>query len=351
MELAITAAAVLFTVPAFAARGPAPRTAPVKQEKTAPSLSLAELVARRDLWPSKAALAKDVRLQGIGAVAKGTELRVQELSGRNVVLEHKGVLFDYPAADTDVLERARAAMAKLTPEQLALTQAVLLSKPDLWPLRVSLTADLGFTNGVTLPAGTEVVLRDLQADGVWLADRKSGENFQAAVQETDLLQRARERLALPEGERRPFFVRSIEATIEKDGKIGAEGALADADLILVYKGRKGCGRCAQFLPELQQFYAKTKPEHPRFEVVFASQDATPELAREYLAEAKVPGLAIAQSRNVEAANLASISGQLLPTVLLFDKSGKLLARNHPNAGSPTAADMLKEVEKRLKERP
>jgi hypothetical protein len=329
----------------------ASQDAPAKQEKAAPSLSLAELVARPDLWPKKTALKKNVRLSGMAPLAKGTEVRVQELKGSTVVLDAGRVLFDYPAADTDVLERAQAAIAKMTPEQLALTEATLLARSELWPLQVGLTAELGFTNGVTLEAGREVVLRDVQPGGVWLCDRKSGENFQAAIGETDLLQRARERLALPEKERQPFFVRALEATIEKDGKIGAEGALTNADLILVYKGRKGCGRCAAFLPELQSFYAKTKPAHPRFEVVFASQDATPELAHEYLAEAKVPGLAIAQERNLEAANLASISGQLLPTVLLFDRNGKLLTRNHPNAGNPTASDMLKEVEKRLKERP
>jgi hypothetical protein len=195
-----------------------------------------------------------------------------------------------------------------------------------------------------------VRLRDLAPDGVWLCDRPTGEVFQAAVQETDLVKRARERLALPEPEREPFFVRALEASIEKpdgSGAIGAPGALAGADLLLVYKGRKGCGRCAAFLPELREFYARVKPAHPRFEVLYVSQDATSELAREHRAEMKIPGQAIALERNLEAAHLASISGQLLPTVLLFDRKGELLARNHPNAGSPTAEEVLAELERRL----
>ena len=326
----------------------APQAEAAAKEKAASSLSLAELSARRDLWPEKVALKKDVRLNGVGKLAKGTEVRLQDLQGGTATVDAGNAVFDYPAADTDVLERARAGIAKMTPEQFALTEQSLMERTDLWPLQVALTAELGFTNGVTLPAGHEVVLRDLNKDGVWLADRKSGENFQAMVQETDLVRRARERLALPEKDRQPFFVRALEATIEKDGKIGAEGALAGVDLILVYKGRKGCTRCSAFVPELQKFYAKTKPENARFEVVFASQDATPQLAKEYMAEAKLPGLAIAQERNVEAANVASISGQLLPTVLLFDRNGKLLTRNHPNAGKPTGEDVLADVAKRLK---
>ena len=85
-----------------------------------------------------------------------------KLSGTNVVLEAGGNVFDYPAADTDVLERARAAIALMTPEQLALTEATLMTRTDLWPLQVALTGNLGFTNGVTIEAGREVVLRDIQ---------------------------------------------------------------------------------------------------------------------------------------------------------------------------------------------
>jgi hypothetical protein len=264
-----------------------------------------------------------------------------------VTLATDQVLFDLPLQDTDVLERARAAIARMTPEQLALTEASLRERSDLWPLEVALTADLGFTNGVVLEAGRSVRLRDLAPDGVWLCDRRTGEVFQAAVQETDLVKRARERLALSAAEREPFFVRALEASIEKDGVIGAPGALAGAELLLVYKGRKGCGRCAAFLPELREFYARVKPAHPRFEVHYVSQDATGELAREHRAEMKIPGQAIALERNLEAAHLASISGQLLPTVLLFDRKGELLARNHPNAGSPTAEDVLADLEQRL----
>lgn len=322
-----------------------------RQGQAAAGISQAELVARRDLWPEKTAMKREVRLSGMAPIAKGTELRVHELTAGFVVLDAGQVLFDLPLADTDVLERARAAMAKMTPEQLALTEASLLARSDLWPLQVALAAELGFTNGVSFEVGREVVLRGVQPDGVWLFDRPTGEAFQVSIQETDLVRRARERLALPAAEREPFFVRALEATIMKGDEIGAPGALGQSDLILVYKGRQGCGRCAAFLPELKSFYAKTKPAHPRFEVVFVSQDATPEQARAYQAEAKVPGLVIAQERNVEAAHLASISGQLLPTVLLFDRAGQLLAQNHPNAGRPSASDLLAEVEKRLQERP
>lgn len=314
-------------------------------------ISAAELAARVDLWPEKAALNKDVRLQGMAPIAKGTELRVLELNASMVTLATGEVLFDMPLQDTDVLERARAAIARMTPEQLALTEAVLRERSDLWPLEVALTAELGFTNGVVFEVGRMMRVRDLGPDGVWLCDRPTGEVFQAAIQETDLVKRARERMSLPEAEREPFFVRALEASIERDGAIGAPGALNGAELLLVYKGRKGCGRCASFVPELKRFYERVKPGHPGFEVLYVSQDATPELAREHRSEMQIPGLAIALERNLEAAHLASISGQLLPTVLLFDRKGALVAQNHPNAGTPTAEDVLAELEQRLADHP
>ena len=53
----------------------------------ATSMSLQELVARRDLWPAKVTLKKDVRLNGVGKLAKGTEVRLQELNGPSAVLD------------------------------------------------------------------------------------------------------------------------------------------------------------------------------------------------------------------------------------------------------------------------
>ena len=129
-------------------------------------ISAAELATRADLWPEKAAVNKDVRLQGMAPIPKGTELRVLELNASMVTLATDEVIFDMPLQDTDVLERARAAIARMTPEQLALTEAVLRERSDLWPLEVSLTAELGFTNGVVFEVGRAMRVRDLAPDGV-----------------------------------------------------------------------------------------------------------------------------------------------------------------------------------------
>jgi len=85
-------------------------------------------------------------------------------------------------------------------------------------------------------------------------------------------------------------------------------------------------------------------------VLFLSQDATAEDARAYAAEAKLPGRVIPFERRIEAAHVATIPGQLLPALYLFDRAGNLLLRNHPNGGTPSARDVLADLERRLEAR-
>ena len=93
-----------------------------------------------------------------------------------------------------------------------------------------------------------------------------------------------------------------------------------------------------------------KPTHPNFEAVFYSDDKNAGDAREVFAHEKLPGRAIAYDRRVEAADLSTRqTGQLLPLVYLYDKSGKLVANNHPDGGSPSASDVLAMLEKKLAE--
>ena len=332
-----------FLTLAPAAQEPAPAPAPKAAE-----LTLQSLAARRDLWPSSVAPRKDVRLNGAPPVKAGQVLRLHELTGTTVVLDSGEFLFDLPAADTDVLERARALLAALTPAQLALTAAELPARPELWPLRLKLTADIGLENGAFIPAGGDVSLRGIEGGMLSIYDRGTQAFFPVDPYETDIVPRARAALAAAPQE--PFFVRALEAALTGD-EAGAAAAqpLAGADFLLVYGGRKGCSRCAEFLPALQDFYARDKA-HAGFEVLFLSQDATAEDARAYAAEAKPPGRIIPFERRVEAAHVATIPGQLLPAVYLFDRSGNLLLRNHPNGGSPSARDVLADLEQRLAER-
>lgn len=346
-HLATLACTVFLATISPAQNEPAPPPAPRVE------LTLAELVSRRDLWPSEVTLRKDIRLSGAPMMRAGRTLPLHELAGQHAVLDGGDFLFDVPASDTDVVERARTLLASLTPEQLALSWAVLSKHGDLWPLRVKMMVDITFQNGIGIPAGREVAFRGFEGGLPSVYDRESETFFVVEPHETDLLARSRARMTAEKPDE-PFFVRALEASLvgaASPADAAVARPLAGADFILVYGGRKSCSRCASFLPELVEFRARAKAELGGFEIVYLPKDPTADEASAYLRENKLPFPAIDFDRRLEAACLATIPCQLLPTVFLFDRAGNLLARNHENGGAPTGRDLLKDLEKRLKARP
>lgn len=321
----------------------------------ASQIGLQELTQRRDLWPARVSLRKGFNFGGGDSVRAGQELGLQEVRGATLVLDTGRFVFDCPAGDTDVLERARALAAALTPEQLALTLATLRERSELWPLEVALRSTVELMDGTRIDGGQALVLRGFEGGEVSVLHRPSGIFFMIDPNDSDLIARSRERLKLPPEVREPFFVRSLEQAMEPRPE-AAEAtapayakALPGVDYILIFSGRQGCSRCAAFAPELKRFYEKNKPAHPGFEVVFASQDASVEAARAVAAEHGLPGRMIAPTRTLEAAQIANIPNRLLPGVYLFDRAGKMLERNDPEGGSPNGRDVLASLEQRLKQ--
>jgi hypothetical protein len=346
----VTASAPAASAPSLAktpepeAAAPVPAAAPPAPE---PQLPLAELLVQRDLWPPRVALVRPLTIERGVTLPVGHELAVYEFNGSFVTLYTGSDIFDVPVDQTDVLERAFATKAALTPEQLALTPDALVARPELWPESVRTTRRLAFQAGKELPVGTEAAVRTLTPGWVNLFAPELGDHFQAEAFETDLVARARERLRLPESERAPFFVRSLAAALDAPPEDAA--ALVEAGYVLVYRARLGCTRCAAFAPELAAAYTRLRAADPRFEAVFYSDDRSAEDARAVMEREQLPGRALRFDRRLAAADLASRSGQLLPLVYLYDRAGTLISQNHPNGGSPGARDVLATLEAKLAE--
>jgi hypothetical protein len=332
---------------------PAAGTAPARPTKLEPSrakadaMSVSELIARRDLWPTRVAFTQLARLDETTWWKAGDELSLHAWDEVNVGLDEGTFLFEWPADHTDVVERARALAASLTPEALSLTVDSLRERPELWPERLALTASLQFGNNTVVPAGREVSLRFFEGNDLAVWDSEVANYYTLAANETDLMARARERLLLPEKERVPFFVRSLAATLDP---AAGKAALADADYVLVYFGRLGCPRCSAFVPHLKDFVRASKESAPagsRFELVFLACDADAASAREYWSKADLPGGMIRFESRLAAANLMALPLETLPGLFVFDRKGELLDRNHPNAGSPSADDVLARFEARI----
>ncbi len=325
-----------------AAPAPAPST-------KAPLISLNDLANRRDLWPAKVKLTRKVGFSPTEIYQAGSEFELVDIQWQDVHVTSPDGVLEIPAASTDVLDRASALMGSLTPEQLAITAQNLPQHPELWPVEVALTRELDFSGGNKVPAGRTVYLRKFEGDQLNLYDRKLANWFTAAVNETDVLARARERVKLPEKDRTSFFARSVAAALENP--TGADKAFAETDYFLVYQAKLGCGRCAMFIPELKTFYDRMKAAHA-FETVFVSADTSAENMKQLQAKEKLPGRAVAFDKRLEAADLGTQTqnGDLLPLVFLYDRSGNLVARNQPAGGKPTAEDVLATLEKKLGEK-
>jgi hypothetical protein len=331
--------------PAPAPPQQAPRAKP--SQAAADALGVAGLVQRKDLWPARVAFRKLARLDVTTYWNPGDELPLVSWDGANVGLDEGTFLFEWPAADTDVVERARDLAASLTPEAFALTLDGLRARPELWPLRLELTATQQFSDGTLVPPGREVALRFFEGDFAAVYDREVANYYTVEPFQTDLFAQARARLALPEAERRPFFLRSLEAALDPAAGLAA---LGDPDYVLVYAGRLGCPRCKAFTPELDAFYRRARESAPagaRFELVFLSCDPTAESARQYWSQARLPGGAIAFERRLEAANLLALPLRTLPGLFVFDRNGEVVDRNHPDAGSPSAEEVLAKFDARV----
>jgi hypothetical protein len=338
--------------PAPAGAAPATRSAaptgPQPSRAQADAMSVAELVQRRDLWPTKVAFLEKTMLDPTTWWGPGDELPLVNWDGANVYLDEGSFQFDCPAERTDVIERTRNVAASLSAEALALTVDALRARPELWPTRLTLTVSLQLQGNTMIPAGREVALRFFEGNSLSVYDREIANYYLVESNETNLMARARERLKLPEAERQPFFIRSIEAALDP---AAGKAALADADFVLVYAGRLGCTRCAAFAPGLKEFYQRAQagaPQGSRFELVYLPEDSTADAARKYLSEAGLPGGAIAFERRLEVANLMTLPLQTLPGLFVFDRAGNVVDRNHPDAGSPSAADVLAKFEARVK---
>ena len=321
-----------------------PSTAKQPSKAAVDALSDADLLQRKDLWPKKVAFREIARLDATTWWKAGDELPLKDWDGANVILDEGSFLFDMPAAKTDVVERTRNEAAALSPEAFALTLPKLRERPELWPTRLAIASTLQFGDNTIVPPGREVTLRFFEGDQLAVWDREVNNYYTVDPQETDLLARSRAVLDLPAEQRTPFFIRSLAATLDKPEGEGAV-RLAKADYVVVYSGRLGCGRCAQFLPELKEFCSKNP--NPSYQVVFLSADPDAQSAQRYLAESQPPGVAIRFDRRYEAANLLALPLQILPGLFVFDRNGNLIERNDPNAGQPSANAVLASFQTRL----
>ncbi len=99
----------------------------------AQELSWQDLVQRSDLWPAQCTVKQTIKFTGGVTVQAGQKVDVLAFKANEVELKTTDGRTNFAAEpdETDVVELARAAYAKLTPKQRALTYPAIVQQKDL----------------------------------------------------------------------------------------------------------------------------------------------------------------------------------------------------------------------------
>lgn len=361
------------------------------QSQSRPQATVQTLISRPDLRPPTVTLKKDYTFNSGRSLRAGTELPVHAVERDGVVLDAGPFIFKADVADTDLLDRARALIAGLSDEALAVTYATLPRQPELWPTEVTLRSEANLGNGRLVPAGTVLVFNGFERQFASVYDLARELLFNTEPDTIDLLDRARAMTATPKSERRPFIVRCVEAAIASSPRPASqpaprpaaqpgtgreaiapdaelartpqgveEGAALDAapaadvpalagkDFLLVVRGGSTCPRCQAFLPELATRYAELRERYDNFELIYIpSVEHHPGDHERFVREMRTPGIIIPYARRHAVANLPRLEGRLLPIVHLIRPDGTIIFNAHPDGRGTTPSQVIDRLEQEL----
>ena len=250
-----------------------------------------------------------------------------------------------PAADTDILAAAQALHKSLSPEQRALTYAVLARRVDLWPYRVKARTIMQFPGGTVQP-GDACILVGFEGPNLSLVHPNGKFLFGCEVRDTDLLDSARKLLA----DKNAFPSRVSE---DLAGKLVAPAtsapmsldAKAEPKYYVFYRGAGWCGPCIQFSPSLVKFDKEAKSKHPgAYEVIFFSADRSPADLKAYAGKMGFSWPSLPQSRQMEMQVVNRLFSNLIPQLVVTDRNGTVVI---DSAKIGTAA-ALKQIDALLK---
>ncbi len=294
------------------------------------TLTLNDLRNNPERWPAAITVPRDLKFQGGASVKKGQELRLVEISGNEAVLDDgKGLVFGLPLVETDLLARANAAWADLTPAQREVTSATLTSDRDLWPVRVNSTAEFELTDGTVLKAGGEYELLSVGRNEAKLYSAEHRTTLTAPLSSTDIFVRARALVLVPAAERPSRIAAALAGTlVGADGKPAAAESLADTQVFALYYGASWCAPCRKFSPELVKFANRVGPENPRLTIVLMSNDKADADMYGYMREETMPWAAIPLNQLNERPALTGYVRGGIPHLVIVDRQGKILADSY-----------------------
>jgi len=341
---------------ARAQRGQKPITAPgytyVPADQRAPAapkaprpltpLTWIALVGQPEFWPSQCALTVTLDFEG-ATLKAGQQVKVDAFHPKAVdlsTLDDK-LQFTVPPEQTDVLDVANAAYAKLTPKQRELNYVTLMMRRDLWPYRVKLTQTFDLGRNTRLKAGDEVVLLKVERTKLTVLAEKLRTTTTVDPVATDFLAQARQFVEDTNGAPSRLIT-------ELDGKLvnsvtGQPDPLpanAQPRYIVFFRGSSTCAITRKFAPTLIKYDNETKSKHPEYEIVYIMTE-TPEDTGKFAKELGFSWRAVGYETTgkMPVTNAGKTFSDLIPQLVVMDRTGKVLA-NGIQGTAPAALTQL-----------
>jgi len=239
-------------------------------------LAFPDLVGHPERWPDQVTMKNTLQFTDGSSLKAGQQMKLLSIdsSGVQVGTDTGATNFGISPDDSDVVAAANAVWGKLNSDQRHLNLSVIQSDASMWPLTLKLKNVISFSNGVSLPAGTEVNFLHFHqgaADNVEFSIGEQTLNW-APYDLTDLYSRARELAGSPRDSRPSRILAQLKGnTIDSDGK-AVQCPDKGVKYFALYFSASWCGPCRQFAPQLIAFQKQFAAQHPELTIVMVSQE-------------------------------------------------------------------------------
>lgn len=288
------------------------------------SLTVESLAADRGLWPREVTIKVEHQLPviingrqvGSSKIAAGRTYPLKIVTREGVKVDALGAVLEFPAADTDLLERARKAWGDRE------AQTTAASSP-------SAEEEHGMQTASTAPEieGTGEAPDDAEDPPTKETPSPSSANAIGKEISGDLV-------SLADGRR---LKRLDNASLESK------------KYLAVYFSAAWCGPCREFTPKLVEWYGqRTEADHGKFEVILMSRDRSAKAMEDYMKDDKMPWPALAFTKR-DRSPLAKYSGRGIPCLIIIDGEGNVLSDSYVGDNYVGPSKVLKDLEKLLAE--
>jgi thiol-disulfide isomerase/thioredoxin len=292
------------------------------------TLILKDLVNRPDRWPTTVNIPHDFHFSNGAVVQAGDKARVAHFDGSLVLLiSSNNVRFAAKPDDVGLLDAANQAWSALTPAQRAIDPESLAADQSLWPVQVKVIVDINSSFG-KMRAGTAVSVIAVTPKGPKLGWPNTPNQITVPFDTTDIFETARN-LALIDPSKRPSRIAAAleNIMVDADGKPFHDDHLQDKQIFALYIGAGWCPPCRAFSPDFVAFLNDAMPKHPELAAVFLSEDRQLGDMYAYMKDEKMPNPAVTPDEFKRSALLLSYAAEIIPELVIVDRSGKILACN------------------------